>query len=36
MLRVHMLREDLIETGPGFGWMSPESRIRREMRILPV
>ena len=36
MLRVHMLREDLIETGPGLGWMSPESRIRIEMRMLPV
>ena len=30
-----MLRE-LFETGPGLGWISPESRIRIEIRMLLV
>ena len=34
ILRTHMLREELFETDPGLGWISPESRIRIEMRML--
>jgi hypothetical protein len=31
-----MLREEFFETGPGLGWISPESRIRIEIRMLLV
>jgi len=34
MLRVHILREETQETGPGLDWMSPERRIRRDMKML--
>jgi hypothetical protein len=31
-----MLRQELFETGPGLAGISPESRIRIEMRVLLV
>jgi hypothetical protein len=36
MLRAFMLREELFETGQGFGWISPESRIKMETRMLII
>jgi len=34
MLRVHILREETRETGPGLDLISPESRIRSNMKML--
>jgi len=36
MLRVHILREETREIGPGLDWISPESRIRSNMKMLQV
>jgi len=36
MLRVHILREETGETSPGLDWISPESRIRSDMKMLQV
>ena len=36
MLRMHIFREETIEVGPGLDWISPESRMRIETRMLLV
>jgi len=36
MLRVHIVREETRETGPRLDWISPESRIRSDMKMLQV
>jgi hypothetical protein len=34
MLRTHIFREETLEVGPGLDWISPDSRIRMETRML--
>jgi len=36
MLRVHILKEETRETGPGLNWISPEIRIRSNIKLLQV